>query len=123
MSAGMAEVIATVLAKHTNYVRNEDAGGVICDECGWEVASKLPATDSTAARMSQHESHVAAMELSKAGYGNVQEALLAAADEMPIETLGGADKASVWLRQRAHSLDPEGRALVQAIHDRKAEGA
>ncbi|WP_461169314.1 hypothetical protein [Arthrobacter sp. Z1-15] len=65
------------------------------------------------------EAHVAE-ELTKAGYGNAQEALLAAADGMPIETLGGADKASVWLRQRAHSLDPEGRALVQAIHDWKA---
>lgn len=68
-----------------------------------------------------HAAHVAE-ELTKAGFGNVQEALLSAADEMPIETLLGADKASVWVRERAHSLDPKGRALVQAIHDRKAEG-
>lgn len=116
----MAGVIAAVLTNHTNYVRNEDVGGAICDECGWEVTSKLPTAESTTVRMNQHESHVVARELTKAGYGDVPAALLAAADEMPIETLGGADKASVWLRQRAHSLDPEGRALVQAIHERKA---
>lgn len=67
---------------------------------------------------SEYRAHVAE-ELAKAGYGLVQETLLAAADEMPIETLLGADKASVWLRQRAHSLDPAGHALVQAIHQRK----
>lgn len=71
-----------------------------------------------------HAAHVA-VELAKAGYGNAREAevagLLQAVDEMPIESLHGADKASVWLRQRAHSLDQEGHTLVQAIHDRKAE--
>lgn len=53
-----------------------------------------------------HAAHVA-VELTKAGFGNVQEALLSAADEMPIETLLGADKASVWVRERAHTLDPK----------------
>ncbi|MFC7860711.1 hypothetical protein [Arthrobacter koreensis] len=78
-----------------------------------------------------HTAHVAE-ELTKAGYGNVPDALREAAGEMPIETLGGADKASTWLRNRAGLLDTaaanlaaalndeEGRALVQAIHDRKA---
>ena len=68
---------------------------------------------------SEYRAHLAE-ELGKAGYGNVQAALLAAADEMPIETLQGADKASAWLRRRAHGQDPEGIALVKAIHDRKA---
>lgn len=81
--------------------------------------------DGTWVPNAEYRAHVA-VELVKAGYGNVREAevagLLQAADEMPIETLLGADKASAWLRQRAHSLDPEGRALVQVIHDRKAEG-
>lgn len=74
----------------------------------------------TAGDSLSYPQHVAE-ELTKAGFGNVQAALLSAADEMPIETLLGADKASVWLRERAYAADPQGRALVQAIHDRKAE--
>lgn len=122
MSAGMADTIACALSKHRKYVRNEDYGGVICDECGWEVASKWQFNKArTTSRMIEHESLVLLEELTKAGYGDVQDALVAAADAMPIETLEGADKASVWLRQRAHANDPEGRALVQAIHNQKAE--
>ncbi|WP_066303308.1 hypothetical protein [Arthrobacter luteolus] len=121
--SGMTDVIADALSKHSNYVRNEDEGGVICDECGWEVASKWQVIRGrTAERMNEHESLAVLEELTKAGFGSIQAALLSAADEMPIESLLGADKASVWLRQRAHSLDPKGRELVQAIHDRKAEG-
>ena len=67
-------------------------------------------------------------ELAKAGFGNVQEALLTAADEMEQErsTRCLDDSGRHWiartlndLRRRANANDPEGRALVQAIHDRK----
>lgn len=122
MSAGMAKVIAAVLGateERGNDIRRwpadeaeayREAGGFF----GGHQAARALWMAKLTARVAE--------ELAKAGYGNAQEVLLAAADEMPIETLGGADKASVWLRQRAHSLDPEGRALVKAIHDRKAEG-
>ena len=104
MSAGLAEVIA--------------AHGIYGMSAGTHTACRC---NRAWVPHSEYRAHLTD-ELTKAGFGNVQGALLAAADEMPIETLGGADKASVWLRQRAHSLDPEGRTLVQAIHDRKAEG-
>lgn len=104
MSAGMAGIIAAhdflPLAMRCS-----------CGNWKWQ--------DHADGKAPTHAGHVAE-ELAKAGYGNVQETLLAAADEMPIETLLGADKASVWLRQRAHSLDQEGHALVQAIHQQKA---
>ena len=113
MSAGMAETIA---AHPGHEIRLDDQLWVqVCFGCPWRYRY------SDGSGLEAHAAHVAE-ELAKAGYGNAQEALLAAADAMPIETLEGADKASVWLRQRAHFLDPEGHALVQAIHDRKAEG-
>ena len=92
-----------------------------------------------------HAAHVAE-ELAKAGYGNVQEAkakaLTEAADELarlPYAAPGAPGRAEYerglavrrgesdrWLRARATILtaeaDPEGRALVQAIHNRKAMG-
>lgn len=44
------------LLVHRKYVRNEEHGGVVCEECGWEVASKLP-DGLTARRMREHEAH------------------------------------------------------------------
>lgn len=89
-------------------------------ECSCRDSIKNDVDNWTGDTEAEHAAHVAE-ELTKAGYGNIPDALREAAGEMPIETLGGADKASTWLRQRAHSLDPEGHALVQAIHHRKAE--
>ena len=125
MSAGMADIIAA----HQLHVSSafEEAWSPAEESaqcsCGNDYDSWVQTTgdDEAPDWDREHAAHVAE-ELTKAGYGNVQEALVAAADEMPIETLEGADKASVWLRQRAHANDPEGRALVQAIHNRKAEG-
>lgn len=84
--------MAGIIAPHHGYWFEFDAeeeNSVTCD-CGQPMV------------MSDH----VAEELAKAGYGNVQEALLAAANEMPIETLLGADKASVWLRTRAQQVRP-----------------
>lgn len=103
MSAGMAGVIAA------HSIAGMSAGTHLACRC-----------NKTWVPFPEYHAHLA-QELTKAGYGNVPATLLAAADEMPTETLAGADKASVWLRHRAHSLDPEGHALVKAIHDRKAE--
>ena len=112
MSAGMADIIA---AHPGHEIRLDDQLWVqVCFGCPWRYRY------SDGSGIEAHAAH-AAEELAKAGYGNVQEALVAAADAMPIGTLEGADKASVWLRQRAHTNDPEGRALVQAIHNRKAQ--
>ncbi|MCC3277506.1 hypothetical protein LJ753_16705 [Arthrobacter sp. zg-Y20] len=64
----MAEVIAALLVKHRVYVRNEDFGGVICDECGWEVASKWPEANfgiTTTVRIGEHESHAALSAVTK----------------------------------------------------------
>lgn len=108
MSAGMAGIIA---AHQPRYLMPGDGEDSMECECGGWRGDVVE----------DHAAHVAD-ELTKAGYGNVQEALITAADAMPIETLEGADKASVWLRQRAHANDPERRALVQAIHNRKAAG-
>ena len=126
MSAGMADIIAAHVPTITSSTFNspESGNGRTC-RCGMRVEvlhSEMDDNDSDAQPYLDRKlaAHVAE-ELAKAGYGNLQEALVAAADAMPIETLEGADKASVWLRQRAHANDPEGRALVQAIHDRKAQ--
>ena len=65
--SGMADVVAGVLMKHGRYVRNEDFGGVICDECGWEVASKWPEANegtSTMERAKMHEAHAVLATLS-----------------------------------------------------------
>ena len=114
MSAGMAEVIAEHSVTDSGLTEDRDVY--------WRCyCGTLYVTALTQVRehIYEHAAHVAE-ELAKAGYGDVPAALLAAADEMPIETLAGADNASVWLRHRAHSQDPEGHALVKAIHDRKA---
>lgn len=87
----MSEGMAGVIAAHKE-IENLDYYTYGC-RCGWKAQ---PADE--------HPDHLAE-ELAKAGYGNAQEVLLAAADEMPIETLGGADKASVWLRNRATRLE------------------
>lgn len=121
MSAGMADIIAAHSGYTVKMPRDPHAPFLLaCNGCGDErpITKEIGKVRTTPER---HAAHVAE-ELAKAGYGNVQEALVAAADAMPIETLEGADKASVWLRQRAHANDPEGRALVQAIHNRKAQG-
>lgn len=99
----MAGIIAAHMA---NKVSRLGPGRVsVSCECGaMRTSGDLPTEVMTA--------HVAE-ELTKAGFGNVQEALLAAADEMPIETLLGADKASVWLRQRGHAVHArKGGALL-----------
>ncbi len=99
----MADVIAAhayagpEIEDHPTYGYTDVA---VCD-CGARLY--LETLGEPNDRDDLHAAHVAE-ELTKAGYGNVQEALLAAADEMPIESLLGADKASVWLRQRAHSI-------------------
>ena len=113
MIAGMAGVIAA----HKGIAWEESTGRVFC-ECDIQISVLSASLQTQYRKLYEH----AADELTKAGYGNVQEALLSAADEMPIETLQGADKASAWLRRRAHGQDPGGQALVKAIHDRKAEG-
>lgn len=120
MSAGMAGIIAA----HTpSRWRSFSNGNIVLRCCGQDFgnATKKPKQGDVEKTYADHAAHVAD-ELTKAGFGNVQAALLSATDEMPIETLLGADKASVWLRARAHSMDPAGRALAQAIHDRKADG-
>lgn len=117
MTAGMADVITAHQAVWECMGGYEDDRAWL--ECSCRDSIKNDIDNWTGDTETEHAAHVAE-ELAKAGYGNAQEVLLSAADEMPIETLGGADKASLWLRQRAHSLDSEGRALVQAIHDRKA---
>ena len=102
--------MAEVIAAHTELEWESETGRSFC-ACGVELCAT-----STPIR-TQHRklyAHVAE-ELAKAGYGNVQAALLAAADEMPIENMRGRiSKATAWLRQRAHSLDPEGHALVRS---------
>ena len=71
MSKTMVDVIAGALLKHSsNYVRNEDGGGVVCGECGWEVASKRLG-GSTVDRMNEHEVHAVLAALTKAGFGKV----------------------------------------------------
>ena len=100
MSAGMADIIAA--HPGSRYGIYTTGGWWIgCEGCDWhEAIGPSPIETYSVGR---HHAHVAE-ELAKAGYGNVQEALVAAADAMPIETLEGADKASVWLRQRAMSI-------------------
>ena len=117
MSAGMADIIAEHQPRYLMPGSANDAMQCECEKWRGDV-------------IELHTAHVAE-ELTKAGYGNIPDALRAAAAEMPIETLGGADKASTWLRKRAGLLDTaaanlaaalndeEGRALVQAIHVRK----
>lgn len=108
MSTGMVSIIA---AHQPRYLMPGDGADAMECECErWRGDT-----------VEVHAVHVAD-ELTRGGYGNVHHALMEAADVMPIETLGGADKASAWLRHRAHAVDPAGRALVQAIHDRKAHG-
>lgn len=101
MSAGMAGIIAA----HSDVGVDPQSwapGATIrwsCYSCG--ALEEAPSSETT--KPEWHGQHLAE-ELTKAGYGNVQEALLAAADEMPIESLLGADKASVWLRERAQQV-------------------
>jgi hypothetical protein len=126
MSAGMAGVIAAHvlwMSGETETVWQPAEESAQCS-CGHDYDSWVHTAggDESPDWDKEHAAHVAE-ELAKAGYGDVPAALLAAADEMPIETLAGADKASVWLRHRAHSQDPEGHALVKAIHDRKGATA
>ena len=128
MSAGMADIIAahgSSTIHSPTVVRESQRDSAWC-ACGHRVTVPWGELaegqfDTVPLLVRRHAAHVVD-ELTRAGYGNVQEALVAAADAMPIETLEGADKASVWLRQRAHANDPEGRALVQAIPNRKAGG-
>ena len=130
MSAGMADVIA---AHQPRYLMPGDGEDSMECECGaWRGDV-----------VEDHAAHVAE-ELAKAGYGNVQEAkataLNLAADELarlPYVAPGAAGRGEYlrtlavrrgdtdkWLRARANLAtalnDPEGHALVQAIHDRKA---
>ena len=136
MSAGMADIIA---AHPGHEIRLDDQLWVqVCFGCPWRYRY------SDGSGLEAHAAHVAE-ELAKAGYGNVQEAkaeaLTEAADELarlPYAAPGAPGRAEYerilavrrgesdkWLRARAAILtaeaDPEGRALVQAIHDRKAD--
>lgn len=120
MSAGMAGIITAHWAQEVPSAEGR-MFALRCQSEGCRWGGEFLYTD--------HAAHVAE-ELAEAGYGNVKDALLSAADEMEQErsTWCLDDSGRHWigrtlseLRQRAHSLDPEGRALVQAIHDRKAE--
>lgn len=105
MSAGMAEVIRQELRKG-----------------GYQMPGDTQPYETQAANIAE--------ELAKAGYGNVQEALITAANEMEQERATWCldESGRHWisrtlndLRQRAHANDPESRVLVQAIHSRKAQ--
>lgn len=111
MIAGMAGIIAA--HREHAFGSDEEGGSNWFDkcECGYLLFGSGYSPEHTmypgkSYATSAHATHVA-VELAKAGYGDVQEALLAAADEMPIETLAGADGASVWLRGRAKRLRGE----------------
>lgn len=129
MSAGIAGIIAAALTEHREYVRNEDHGGVICGECGWEIASKWQTSKGrTAERMNEHEAHAVLTALAEAGFGNVREAkaeaLNEAADELsrlPYEKPDSPDRATYerllavrrgntdqWLRDRAKEVARNG---------------
>lgn len=72
--SGMAAVIADALSMHKTYVRNEDDGGLICGECGWEIASKWQFNKAqTISRKSEHEAFAVLAALTEAGFGGVQE--------------------------------------------------
>ena len=121
MSAEMAEVIAA----HQPLYAGTEVLDCTCHQGEWEPA------------------HVAG-ELAKAGYGNVPEAkakaLRGAASDLAklayvVPGAAGREEyesrlavrrgdTDKWLHSRADMIDalndPEGHALVQAIHDRKA---
>ena len=134
MSAGMAGVIAA----HSMYDVDGD-GMMRCwlNDCGWRHSRDGNPFELRAAHVAE--------ELVKAGYGNVQEAKAKALREAAKDLAsiayvvpGGAGRAEYesrlavrrgdtdkWLQARADLIDaladPEGHALVKAIHDRKAE--
>lgn len=113
--------MAEVVAAHSNAGVDPETwarwGAPIrwaCLSCGAveDVASSEQQTELT--KSEWHGMHIAA-KLAEAGYGDVpgvpdalmaaaKSALLAAADDMPIETLAGADGAAVWLRTRARGI-------------------
>ena len=70
MSKEITDLIAETLAKHTKYVRNSDGGGMVCGECGWEVASKYPNLSAEASheRAKQHEAGAVVTALKLAGF-------------------------------------------------------
>lgn len=142
MTAGMADVIAAHAGYDTHW---EDRDGVqvwytVCDGCDWrhDVVGRDAPADT-------HAAHVAE-ELGKAGYGDVREAKRdALLEEAEVFGAGAWNDAYIigdvrddadaavatvaWLRERAAEYapdplaaalaDPEGHALVKAIHDRK----
>lgn len=123
--------MADIIAAHREHEvkLDHDSYLAVCTGCNWRRRH---------GGESRHESHAAhvAEELAKAGYGNVQEALLAAAKALFAHAVsnGAGNTAPEIIRvcepaaaaaiaaadQVDPYRDPEGRALVQAIHQRKA---
>ena len=68
---------------------------------GWVGPGRGAEVDDEALLARERDVKKYAEQLAAAGFGHVPTALHQAADDMPIETLLGADKASVWLRTRA----------------------
>ena len=139
MSAGMADIIGMHNGFDTHWEARDrtQVWYVVCNGCHWrhDVAGRDAPAETYAAHLAE--------ELTKAGYGNVQEAKAAALREAAKDLAkiayvvpgaagreeyesrlavrrGDTDK---WLNSRADMIDalndPEGHALVQAIHDRK----
>lgn len=119
--------IAGVLGEH----RIEQDWDCTCGAVFYEAES-LSAI-STEAFESAHEAHQAAI-LAPLIAAPQAEALREAAGRIltndPLdywsqhlpEGLGFQEAMASWLRAHAAAMDPEGRALVHAIHERKAQG-
>lgn len=145
MSAGMADVIAAHPG-HRYGIYTTGGWWIGCDGCDWHEAIGPSPIETDSVR--RHHAHVAE-ELTKAGYGLLPDVapeygartmLVNGMSEAP-EPHGQNPNPS-WFTMSTHvrlvgpwqelqSLpdplaaalnDPEGHALVQAIHDRKAEG-
>ncbi|MGY2747234.1 hypothetical protein [Arthrobacter sp. UYCu723] len=116
------EQIAGVLEGHPHWEWSIGDHAVICGGCHWtkRIPIEVSATDTFRA----HQAAVLAPLIVAAQ----AEALRDAADApLPApERKGMTSGFRFWLRNRAATLeaeaDPEGLALVQAIHDRKAQG-